>query len=192
MKFSILIPTVPSRWSYFNRLCSQLLPQIASDGGGEVELLGFYDNKMRKLGPKRNDMLMLAQGEYLAFIDDDDRIPSDYVATILTTLKEHPEADVVVFEQMCSIRGGTPYKCVYGVEYDYIGIQSDGVWYGKPAHTMVWRSAIAKKHAFPDKNFSEDTDWVKLAVADVKNQVRLAKVLYYYDADDRRSETVGR
>ena len=48
---------------------------------------------------------------------------------------------------------------------------------------MIWKSSIAKKHNYSDKQNYEDTDWVKRAYLDIKTQHRIDKVLYYYDAN---------
>ena len=65
-------------------------------------------------------------------------------------------------------------------------------WRGKPAHTMIWKSSIAKKHTYSDKQNGEDVDWVKRAYLDIKTQHRIDKVLYYYDANyNTTSETAN-
>ena len=79
IKLSILIPTVPRRKESLDRLLSVLYPQIKD----EVELIVMLENKKRTLGYKRREMMTLAQGEYVVFIDDDDDITTDYVSTLL-------------------------------------------------------------------------------------------------------------
>ena len=54
----------------------------------KVELLVLIDNKKRTLGAKRNEMIGLAKGEYVVFIDDDDLVSEDYVESILEAIKE--------------------------------------------------------------------------------------------------------
>ncbi len=79
IKLSILIPTVPRRKESLDRLLSVLYSQLKD----EVELIVMLDNKKRTLGYKRREMMTLAQGEYVVFIDDDDDITTDYVSTLL-------------------------------------------------------------------------------------------------------------
>jgi hydroxyacyl-ACP dehydratase HTD2-like protein with hotdog domain len=81
------------------------------------------------------------------------------------------------------VNGGPGKLCKYGIEFEYGDILGGSEWRGKPAHTMVYKSSIAKAHAFSDMKAAEDVDWVKRACRDVKNQVRINKVLYYYDAE---------
>ena len=191
IKLTILVPTVPSRIStYYPRLMKQLLDQ--TKGYDTIELISFFDNKKRSIGKKRDEMLKLVQGEYVVFIDDDDRISDDYILEIMTVLHHNPDVDCVVFNCICSVDKGPGKLCKYGVEFEYGDILGGLEWRGKPAHTMVYKSSIAKAHSFSDMKFAEDTDWVKRACLDIKNQIRIDKVLYYYDAEyTTTSETAG-
>lgn len=194
IKLSILVPTVPSRIKYFYpRIMKQLITQTRNRN--DVELIAFFDNKKRTIGKKRQEMLQLAQGEYTIFIDDDDRISDDFVEEIMKSLYANPDCDCVVYDSFCSVNGQPGYVCKYGIEFDY-HILNDGTpqkeWRGKPAHTMVYKSTISKKHHYSDLNNGEDFDWVKRACLDIKNQARINKVLYYYDANyNTTSETAS-
>jgi len=136
-------------------------------------------------------LINLAKGEYLVFIDDDDdRIADDYIESILKALRENPGCDCVVFECICRVENGPETYCRYGIEYEYTTVGQD--WYGKPAHTMVYKSSIAKKHRYSHKSWGEDVEWVKRACVDIKAQVRIDKVLYFYDCkSETTSETRG-
>ena len=189
MKLSILIPTVPSRFNfYLPRILNQLLVQI--NNNPDIELLVLFDNKRRTTGDKRSALLSISNGEYLTFIDDDDTIADTYVEDIMDSLKKNPDIDCVVFDCICTLvqLGGLQTYCKYGIEYDYWESSDRKNWTGKPAHTMVWKSSIAKSHVFDSINNGEDTSWVKRACLDIKTQARIDKVLYFYEADRRRSE----
>jgi len=135
-------------------------------------------------------LINLAKGEYLVFIDDDDRIADDYIESILKALRENPGCDCVVFECICRVENGPETYCRYGIEYEYTTVGQD--WYGKPAHTMVYKSSIAQKHRYSHKSWGEDVEWVKRACVDIKAQVRIDKVLYFYDCkSETTSETRG-
>lgn len=192
IKLSILIMTVPSRLEYFYpRIMKQVLGQ--TEKYDDIEVISLFDNKKRSVGSKRQNMLDLVQGEYLVFIDDDDRITDDYVDSIMETLKKNPNVDCVVFNTICCIENSSLKKlCKYGIEYSYGDINGGKEWRGLPAHTMIWKSEIAKKYKYSDMGVHEDTDWVKRAVKSIKTQVRIDKVLYYYDANYKTtSETAG-
>ena len=183
MKFSILIPSLPSRAGFFlPRLLDILHPQM---DGKPIELLVLMDNKKRSVGAKRNELLSLAQGEYLSFIDDDDYVSGDYCDKLLAAMETSP--DCIVFEQHVSINNSTPKRCIYGIGLEYT--DSPELWTGKPAHTMCWKSEIAKRHSFPDKTYGEDTGWVAKAWPDIKNEVRIDKPLYFYEFNSATTET---
>jgi len=184
MRLSILIPTTPRRLrTYFPNIIEEVMRQSE---GRPVEILGLFDNKQRSVGAKRNALLQAARGEFVTFIDDDDRIAGDYIDSILQGINERPDLDCLVFNSIVTINGGPPHTCRYGIEYEY----TDGAfWTGKPAHTMIWRTANIQHVPFPDINFGEDSAWVKAAVGTIKVQHRLEKTLYFYDFDDKVSET---
>ena len=181
---TILVATVPSRLDYFYpKIMKQLLSQ--TEKYNNVELISFFDNKKRTIGKKRGEMLNLAQGKYVTFVDDDDRISDDYVYEIVNAIVTNNDVDCIVYNNETKIE--TTQKkvlCKYGIEYTTTGYinNEQTQWRGKPAHTMVWKSSIAKKHPFSDMGNGEDYDWVKRACLDIKTQHRIDKILYYYDA----------
>jgi hypothetical protein len=190
VKLSILVPTIPNRvGGKFLMLMTELQKQIGARTN--IEILGLFDNKKRTLGEKRQAMIEITNGDYLVFIDDDDRLASTFINDVMDALEKNPDADCVVYDCICTINGTRSIHCKYGVEYEYSPDNRGPLWYGKPAHTMVYRSSIAKRHSFASKSFGEDTDWVKRACKDIKQQVRIDKVLYYYDCNTETSETRG-
>jgi|TARA_B100002019_G_C21273989_1_gene604075 glycosyltransferase involved in cell wall biosynthesis len=191
MKLSILIPSVPSRRKFFlDRLLDDLEKQIGDRK--DIEILVLYDNKTRSLGQKRSDLLNLAKGQFTVFIDDDDRISEDYISSIMEEIEKDPAVDCIVYDTICTMDGGIPIHCKYGIELNYNhNSTGNGYWTGKPAHTMVYSSRISKKHAFIDANYGEDMQWVSRAVSDLKTQARIDKILYYYDFNSNVTETRG-
>lgn len=181
-KLSVLICTIPSRTNMLAKLLEILLPQATP----EVEVLWLGDNKRRSIGYKRNALLAIAQGDYVTFIDDDDRVAGDYVKVILAAIRGNPGADVITFVQMVSVNGGRPKPCYYGVELEYCDRKSE--WTGKPSHTMVWRRELAASELFNDQSQGEDVDWAKRASLRVKVQVQLPDRLYHYDYNVKVSE----
>lgn len=191
VKLSILIPTIPNRIkTFFPNLIEHLQSQI--EDKQNVEILGLFDNKKRTIGEKRQSLLDIANGEYVVFIDDDDRVAPTYITDVLEALAKNPKVDCVVYDCMCTIDGNREIYCKYGIEYEYSPDHKNGQWFGKPAHTMVYRTALARKHKYSGLSHGEDTDWVKRACTDIKHQVRIDKVLYYYDCSNKTSETRGK
>jgi len=183
VKLSILIPTVPSRLElFYPRIIKELLHQIGDSS--DIELVALFDNKKRTIGEKRQNLIDIANGEYLTFIDDDDRISPDYISCIMNALYSNLNTDCVVYDTICCVNNGNLKKlCKYGIEFEYGDILGGLEWRGKPAHTMIYKSSIAKKHAFINVNNGEDVDWVKRACKDIIIQTRIDKILYYYDAN---------
>ena len=105
----------------------------------------------------------------------------------MKSLYENSNVDCLVYNLICVVNNGKPKLCKYGIEFDYGDIKSDNEnqseWRGKPAHNMVWKASIVKKHKYNDLKQQEDVDWVIRACKDIVNQVRIDKVLYHYDAN---------
>ena len=178
---TILVPTVPSRINYFYpRIMKQLLDQTKKYNN--IELVSFFDNKKRTIGKKRDEMLKLAQGKYVTFVDDDDRLSNDYVDEIMNAITNN-DVDCIVYNVICCVNNGKNKLCKYGIEFEYGDINGGLEWRGKPAHTMIWKRSIAIKHNYSNRQNGEDMDWVKRAYLDIKTQHRIDKTLYYYDAN---------
>lgn len=183
IELSILVPTVPSR---FAGKCVTLINRLLAQAEGKpVEVLWFGDNKRRSVGAKRNDLLSLARGKYVAFIDDDDWVEDDYVGQILKLTPSN--VDVICFDHRVMVDGKQPKLCYYSKDFSYETTAT--TWKGLPAHTMAWKREIAVRHKFPEINVGEDTGWVAKAVADVKTEAQVGKVLYHYHFQRKESET---
>ena len=181
IKLSILIPTLPNRLELFYLpLMKILLKQI--EPYNNIELISLFDNKKRTIGRKRQNMIDIIQGEYVCFIDDDDRISDDYIKLIMDTLDNNPNTDCVVFWS-CINQPNMEDKIVkFGFE------EGNNL----PCHVHVWKSSIVKKYEYKNINHGEDNDWINRAKNDIHHLSKIDKILYYYDARyNTTSETVG-
>ena len=79
-QLSILTPTIPGREKQLLELTEKIQKQI---GDLPVEHLSLCDNRKRSIGAKRQSLVDIAQGKYIAFCDDDDDISDDYVEETL-------------------------------------------------------------------------------------------------------------
>lgn len=194
MLLSILIPTMHSRAIVFDAITAELRRQIKLCKATEsVEILSLIDSKERTTGAKRNDLLKMATGDYLVFIDDDDAVSPDYIAEVLNVINNRPDADCIVYDCHYYLDDIFRFNCKYSVEYEYSDTRKllkngGSEWRGKPAHTMVWKSSIAKKHSFPDVSKREDFAWVAKAYPDIKTEVQINKPLYYYMASRKKKK----
>ncbi len=192
IKFSILVPAVPSRLS--NRLTpllEKLLLQCKDRS--DVEILSFIDNKKRTIGEKRDALVQLSQGDYVAFVDDDDDIADDYVQKICDCIVNSDiNPDVIVFNQIASINGNK-FLVEFGLEYENEQAQQlkDGSYidiHRKPFHVCAWKSSLAKGVRFPVNSWGEDWAWAEQLVEIAKTQERINSVLHYYIYSDQHSE----
>lgn len=201
MKLSILICTLPRRREKFLfRLLDLLLPQIKDydvkniDYGiyslkwfynDDVEVIVCCDEKKLRVGAKRNLLLGTAVGEYVSFVDDDDRVSSDYVGSLLAGIEQ--DNDVVLFDVECSVNGGKPKRVIYDANYIADRNLHDS-YLRIPNHIMCWKKEkIIFK--FPKINFGEDVAWAKKMKGEIKSQSRIDKTLYFYDFSNQTSET---
>jgi len=194
MRLSILIPTLPARFDLFQPLVQKLEKQIADLGTDQVEILGLLDNKKSSVGRKRNQLLDLAQGEFLTFVDDDDDVSDDYISQLLFAL-EVPDIDLVLYDVLLQYQQEPPRNQAKEVRCRYDQGLNNGrnirpsFYEGPPAHTHAWRASKVKHLRFPDKNFGEDSDWSLRAKTFVEKVVRIDKTLYFYKFDKARTET---
>ena len=71
----------------------------------DVEILSIMDNKSFGISEKRNELLKLARGSHLTWIDDDDDVAENYVDRLVETIERNPEVDVISFNQVCYLEG---------------------------------------------------------------------------------------
>ena len=187
---SILTSSVLRRWTLLQELIILMDSQIKDL---PVEHLVFIDNKKRSIGSKRQALLDLAQGDYLAFVDDDDVPAPDYVREIMTVLN-NGSPDLVVFPIRVTINGGQDGIVEPSVKYapkipgTPLAVYKPPVTNRPPHHLCVWRASIAKQSRFPDQSGKEDFIWAEPLWPLVKKEVRIDKVLYWWDHQIQRRE----
>ena len=148
----ILIPTLPDRRAYLDRLLAQIQPQLLPG------ITAITDDGPGTIGAKRQRMMESASADYIVFIDDDDRIAPDYVQRIHDALQHEP--DVV---------GITIHVSMDGRDYNPIPIFRHSLRYADnikwqmqdrtPHHLCPLRRQIAMRSRFPDKSWGEDYDF---------------------------------
>jgi len=179
---SVLIPTVPDRAEKFAALMKCLQNQVE---GRPVEILSFCDNKTRSIGMKRNALLQMACGKYVAFCDDDDDVSEDYIATLCDMAKV--DVDVLSFKQLAQWNDATS-TIEFRINHPIVAIFRSGCTTKRfPWHCCAWRRELAQECVFTDKDFGEDLDWVMQANELVKTEAYNPKVLHYYTHKDSES-----
>lgn len=187
---SILVCSVHTRYKTFlPKIQEQLYGQLAAlsdDDQQRIEIMILTDNKQMMLGHKRNKMVELAQGKYVAFVDDDDRLAEDYVSSLLEATAS--DADSIVFKAEVSLNGEPPKICHYSkdVKRDYN--HKDG-YYRIPNHICCVKREVSLKSSFPNVLYGEDAGYGKVLLPFLKTEHKIDKVLYYYDYNIETTET---
>jgi len=182
MLLSILIPTLECRSASFAALRDELVRQIAcSCRQSQVEILSECDNGGVPTGTKRNTLLNRAAGDFVVFVDDDDEVSSEYVESICRAIESHSDIDCIGITGTITFLGSHPRTFVHSLRYrDYSS--KGGIYTRPPYHLNPIRRSIAVSFKFRDVYYSEDIDWALRIREQLKKEVFLDPVLYYYHA----------
>ena len=180
---SILTPAVPSRFELLEKLCAEIGRQ--SDGL-PVEHLVLIDNKRRTVGEKRDALLRASRGCYVAFVDDDDAVSSDYVRAILGAAQDGP--DVITFRQLASVDDMTS-EVIFRLGQQNGQFNPGGTTLRNAWHVCAWRRDLAIMSRFPASNYGEDWAFAAplCAVPDLK-EAHIPQVLHYYRHSGKTTE----
>lgn len=185
---SIVTPSIPSRMAGPLR---SLMDAVAAQSTGQpVEHLVMVDNKAMSIGEKRQALLQSARGDYVAFVDDDDAISPDYVASLLDAIRDRPGVDVLTFRQEAVLngrRGGIVFRA---------GLAHDEPWregatsQRRPWHVCAWRRELALQGRFTPCNYGEDRAWVDMVAPLAQTSAHIDRVLHTYRHDTETSEAL--
>lgn len=187
---SILTPAVPSRIRKLDWLVNE-----THIGDRPVEHLVFLDNKRRTVGEKRDALLRMARGKYVAFLDDDDDIHSFYVGSILKAAEQDP--DVITFRQRASVDGyefdvhfglGNPNDPAPALDWN-IAPEDRPPIRRNAWHVCAWRRALAIQSHFPATNYGEDWAYAApLCAIPGLREAHIPYVLHYYRHNSNTTE----
>jgi glycosyltransferase involved in cell wall biosynthesis len=189
IKFSILMLSIPERIDSMKAAVKHLQEQADALGQGKaVEILVLLDNRSKSISEKRNDLLQMARGKYIAFLDDDDAVSKDYMSKILTAIDEN-DVDCISFNQWCSINGepmdvefgiGNPHGQLWRDEDGFLGDIKR-----PPYHMCLWRREIAQSEGFnpvygANGQSSEDIDWLMRLYPKIQTEHHIEDALHGY------------
>lgn len=182
LALSILTPAIPERFGRLEALCAELTRQI---GDLPVEHLVLLDNCRRSIGRKRDALLRAARGRYVAFVDDDDTVTTNYIGEILSATAKNP--DVITFRQ-AAIVDGVRSEIEFRLGNPNEPFQPDGTTKRNAWHVCAWRTALAISSGFPDNNYGEDWAYAAplCALPNLK-EIHIPDVLHYYTFDSKVS-----
>ena len=188
--FSVMILSIPNRIEkYLMPLYDKMLKQ--TEGHPEVEILCLIDNKCMTIGEKRQAILNSARGKWVGFMDDDDDISDDYIESLAKAMNENA-ADVITFDQHCSVNG-KEFSVNFGMRNPHEPyIPGAGTLHIRrpPYHMCFWKNDIAKNAKFKASSYGEDIAWCMEMYPKVRSETHIDKTLHYYKYDDITSESI--
>lgn len=189
---SLLICSTHTRYLTFGRtIQDQIWPQweaLPEHDQDRVEILMLTDNKAMMLGEKRNVMVDAAQGRYVQFIDDDDRVEPDMIASVLAAIDEHPGVDVITFLASVTVNGGPAKICRYSKTFRR-DLNTATEYRRLPNHICCIRRDVALQATFPNLVRGEDSAYSKLLLPHLQTEHAIDRVLYHYDYSSETTET---
>lgn len=187
---SVLICSTNTRYKSFGpRIQQQVWEQYEAlpvDYRDRLEVLILTDNKRIGLGPKRNIMVDTAQGRYVQFIDDDDRIEPDLFQALLDATES--DADVITFLVSVSLNGEPPKICRYSKDFPF-DRNTDTGYERLPNHICCVKRELSMEASFPDVRYGEDSGYSKALHPLLRTEHCIDRVLYHYDYSEQTSET---
>lgn len=178
MKLSILICSLEKRKDFLNRLMNVLCPQ--TNKYDNVQVLINTDEGQLSIGEKRNRLVEDADGEYVAYIDDDDLVSKEYVDLIMKALEEKP--DVVGMMGIMTTNGRNPKTFIHSLKYDH-WFEQHGIYYRCNNHLNPVKKEYASAVKFPLINMGEDHDYSNrlYQILKDKKEIYIPEPIYFYD-----------
>lgn len=179
MKLSILIPTIVGRELPYEKLVKSLNGQYA---GADVEIITLKDNREMSIGEKRNKLLEMATGEYVAYIDDDDCVSEGYIELMLAAIQSGCDCASLLGEYWVDDMFDGVFE--HSIKYKEWRTTGNDIKYERcPNHLNLIRSDIAKQFKFPEKNHGEDSDWSKQIQQSglLKTEYNIPEIIYFYN-----------
>ena len=184
-KLSILIPSIDERKNLLAELMGALRPQKTDN----VEFLVMTDNGQMSIGQKRNMLLGQSHGEYVAFVDDDDTVPPDYVSRIIAALAHgNPDCASLTGEIVFSDGYSRPF--IHSLRYEkWVDDHEGKIYYRPPNHLNAIKRELAVQVKFPSLNMGEDRYFSHHIRPLLKKESWIEGTLYQYRCRKTFEET---
>lgn len=174
IRLSILICSLEKRQKQLTALLQDLNEQKTD----EVEILINVDNRQKTTGMKRNELLLRAAGDYIAFVDDDDKVAKDYIPRILKAISSNP--DCVGMEGLITFASkGITRKFIHSIKYK-TWFEKDSIYYRCPNHLNPVKRKLALKAGFPEITVGEDHEYSKNLLPLLTTEEYLENPIYFY------------
>lgn len=210
-KVSIIIPAYNA-----GKFLTVMLDSIAEQTYSNIEVIVAYDIKstdntleilrsykgIRKLvideakdsssGQARNRGFRLATGEYIIFLDADDKIIPTYIADLIEVFMRYPYLDVVCGNRISSTESEVPDKYnlaiqsesnieTYSQETALRHLLYRDTLAGEPWAWLVKKEYLVKNNInFPNYSHGDDTVWVFQLILNTNQIGRCSKIGYIF------------
>ena len=182
MLLSILIPTTQSRMNMTMSLVDSILDQIERGNYvGLIEIIPLWDQGEKSIGTKRNELIQMAKGKYIAFVDSDDDLAKNYIELLMDGIAKGVDC--------CSLRGiftqdgQDPQFFEHSIKYEYWSTTDNAIKYERPPnHLNCIKKEIANQFKFPEIMHGEDRIWSEAIKVSglIKTEHYIDSVLYHY------------
>lgn len=180
-KLSILTTGIFSRIELLKTLCANIQEQIINNNlEGQIEHIILLDNKIQTIGRKRNNLLQASLGQFVAFIDDDDIISNNYVASLIEAINNNPEVDVITFKQRCVVNNDPESMVIFSLKNNNDPYIPGHIIMRKPYHMCAWNRNIALKCNVPSHSYIEDSAWLNQLWQHATKEFFIDKILHTY------------
>jgi hypothetical protein len=175
IKWELLILTQPGREAYLARLQAVLRPQLEEYADVQMTVRQF--NASQDLGANRQIMREESQAAYSNYLDDDDLVPSNYIATIYPLLDG---VDYIGFRLQMYSDGEKQKPTFHSLRYKEWNADQDG-YYRDISHLNPMRRELALLVPMSG-GFGEDARWADQlrALGVVKTEHFIDDVMYFY------------
>lgn len=178
MILSVLVLSHVSRTRKLRRLVKMLHPSDA------VEVVVLWNRGGVDRSAYYNALVVDAGGEYVCFVDDDDRVPAHYCDTLVEALKTKP--DYVGFLVEVNDLSDKPinvrwrkYEASHSIRWRG-WYQEQNRFFRDVVHLNPIRADIARGVPFPEGR-SLDHDWSMRVRPLIAREVFVDEVMYFYD-----------
>jgi len=182
--WTIMIPTITGRETKLYNLLQTIEDQRKRICPSlKIEIQISFDNREKRIGAKRQELLTNAKGKYISFIDDDDLVTDYYFEDALATIQEE--------YHVCRLRGQmNQFTFTHSIENTLDKPMCEGdVFLRPPNHLNILLSDIGKLFTFGNAARGEDLDWcIRLAQGNyLKREYRSdpSRIHYIYNLGNR-------
>lgn len=184
MRLQILVPTLPSRAGMLKKLLKVLRKQIKRHPGVGI----LVDDGAGSIGAKRQRMIEAATADYVAFVDDDDMVSTNYLDRIMPCLANNPDVVGITMHVKMDGRDWHPSP----IFRHSLRFRENTAWSHNertPHHLCPMLRKIAVLSRFPDLMWGEDYNFAMGLLPHLKTEEWSGdEPLYFYEYVSKKGD----